>query len=291
MLDFVPLRGRGARVYCKLCTPPKYDHGQPMTRDAALRHERENAKHQEKVAEEARWHWEYQEKQPDWVAPQGESAWEWDPTTSERLKAYVQFWLDGIAAHERGEKPQKMDAFISRYDKAYEAEVWEGKVEEQEEEWPLDVRDGVEGYWYAGGSFDPCDEGFEQPDWWDGSDATWTSRKTPAAWEDPEEEERRWREWHFGDIDAKKLWDLGDNYVWDANAWAPNTSHPSDATTPTQQSAEKATAQRSGRRRGHRGGRGRGRGRSKQVAKGEQVPGQTRPVRARRGQPQRAGVH
>lgn len=172
MLDFVPVKGRSWQVYCKICTPPDRAQGQPMTIAAAVRHERENAKHKAKLSEAALWDFARQ-FEPDWTTPnvpQGESAWEYENCTSVRLNAYVHFWMDGIAAAERDEEPAHLDVFITKYDKEYQEEHWQEKYEdwndeEEEEEWPLEECNGVLGYWYSGGSFDPYADDIDMPEW------------------------------------------------------------------------------------------------------------------------------
>ncbi|CDO73207.1 hypothetical protein BN946_scf185007.g262 [Trametes cinnabarina] len=260
---FVPVKGRGGRVYCRICTPPDRSQGQPMTINAAIRHERENVKHDFKIREAALWDWG-QQAEPDWVTPavpQGESAWEHDPCTSERIKAYIQFWLEGIAADERGKPVPKMDVFISRFDKAYEEENWglkfeEWDDEEYEEEWAVEERDGIPGYWYAGGSFDPLDDGFDRP--------AWMQPYVPSH--SPESIARRAIEekWWPDDPDPREGWG---SVVDEPMPWstAPHASggvqysQPSDATP--QQTSEKAASQQKRRRRyRRRGGRGRGHG-------------------------------
>ncbi|KAI0361178.1 hypothetical protein OH77DRAFT_1417392 [Trametes cingulata] len=308
---FIPIKGRAGRVYCKICTPPDRPIGQAMTVAAAQRHERENSKHQDKIAEEALWNWSYQH-QPDWTTPevpQGASAWELDPLSSERLNAHVNFWLDGIVAAARGERPPRMATFTKKYDKLYQEAKWGLKFEDwddEEEEWPLEEWDGVEGHWYQGGSFFPEVESYE-----------WTPCPTPIS---PSEIHRRCALW-ADTPDPGQVWDVVDDSqtpwgaapaaTWeepslpvpvdppvvqdsegtqqDAEKMQQDSemtsqqkpelppSPPSTPPPPQQQQlaekvasqgSEKTASQGSKRRRRHRrGGRGRGRGQGQQAAK------------------------
>ncbi|KAI0330593.1 hypothetical protein GY45DRAFT_740672 [Cubamyces sp. BRFM 1775] len=216
---FAPVKGRGGRVYCKI-----------------FRHEKENRKHQEKVKENALWDWNH-EVDVDWgtpYVPKGESAWEYEPYTSERLTAYVNFWLEGIEMAERDEVPPTMDVFISRYDNVYQEENWGlkyGERVDEEEEWPVDDCEGVEGYYYDGGSFEPFDEGYE--DLASDEETPW-SNLPPVV--------------------------------------APQFSQASDATPETQPSEGAGPSQRNQQRRRRTRGRGRGRGKGKGKEKMSNVP-------------------
>lgn len=277
MLDFIPVKGRSWQVYCKVCTPPDRAQGQPMTIAAAVRHERENAKHKEKLAEAALWDPAY-EPQCDWTTPhvpKGESAWEYD-YLSERVKAYVNFWMDGIATAARDETPMHMDVFIARYDKQYQEENWQEKYEDwadEEEEWPLEDFDGIPGHWYQGGSFYPWSDGYDLTGWEEElamHSHTAESLARFATWwpEDPEP----CAGWGFTPEEAAE-WEKGA-----AAEAAAQRSQPSDATP--QQSSEKTPSQRARRRRRNRG---RGRGQGKQEGKEALVPdAATRRVEAHR---------
>ncbi|KAH9897996.1 hypothetical protein C8Q73DRAFT_788224 [Cubamyces lactineus] len=285
---FAPVKGRGGRVYCKLCTPPDRPRGQPMTVAAAVRHETENRKHQEKIKENALWDWNHQ-LNADWATPyvpQGESAWEYDPYTSERLTAYVNFWLEGIEIAERGEQPPTMDVFISRYDNLYQEENWGLKygerVEEEEEEWPAEECEGVEGYYYDGGSFEPFDEGDEH---YEGNEEPqpqphWMQDKLPPYVPSHSSESilRRAREekWWPDDPDPCKGWG---SVVNEETPWSnvpqttmPQLSHGSDATPETQSSSSAGSWQQVQRRRRRPRASGRGRGKGSRKEKTGHVP-------------------
>ncbi|OSD03564.1 hypothetical protein PYCCODRAFT_1434465 [Trametes coccinea BRFM310] len=261
---FVPVKGRGGRVYCRICTPPDRAQGQPMTIAAAIRHERENTKHDLKIREAALWDWGYQ-PQPDWITPavtQGESAWEHDPCTSERIKAFVMFWQEGIAAAERKQPIPTMDSFISRYDKAYEEENWGLKYEEWDdeeyEEWPVEERDGIPGYWYTGGSFDPLDDGLDDP--------TWMQPYVPSHTSESIARRAIEEKWWPDDPDSREGWGsvVDEPMPWSTGPHASGVqySQPSDVTP--QESSEKTPSQQQSRRRRRHRGRGRGRGRGQQ---------------------------
>ncbi|KAI0830721.1 hypothetical protein BC628DRAFT_1416239 [Trametes gibbosa] len=272
--DFVPVKGRRGQVYCKICTPPDRPQGQPMSLAAALRHERENSKHQTKLAEVALWDFN-REVESDWTTPtvpKGESAWEGELYTSVRLTAYVNFWLDGLEAASRRETPAHMDVFITKYDKEYEEENWQEKFDDwgdNEEEWPVDEYDGVAGYWFAGGSFDPAEGGFDRPvyqppyQWGPRSHGTMSMMRIAV-------ERKYWPD----DVEA----DWGPLPGEDETLRKTGQSQPSDATPP--QSSETRPSQRNKRRR-----RQRGRGQRKQAGKGGHVPDSvTRRVEAQQGQ-------
>ncbi|KAI0660481.1 hypothetical protein C8Q70DRAFT_54344 [Cubamyces menziesii] len=279
---FAPVKGRGGRVYCKLCTPPDRPRGQPMTLAVAVRHEKENRKHQDMIKENALWDWEHQ-LEADWATPyvpQGESAWEYDPYTSERLKAYVNFWLEGIEIEERGEQPPKMDVFISRYDNLYQEDNWGlkyGERVDEEEEWPIEDCEGVEGYYYDGGSFEPFEEG--GGDYGDYEDCGepqphWMKAKLPTYVPSHSSESifRRAREekWWPDDPDPREGWG---SVVNEETPWsnvppvvAPQFSQGSDATPKTQSSSDAGSWQQVQRRRRSRArerGRGKGSGKEK----------------------------
>ncbi|KAI8981260.1 hypothetical protein BD414DRAFT_94889 [Trametes punicea] len=280
---FVPVKGRGGRVYCRICTPPDRLRGQPMTIAAALRHERENAKHQAKIVEAAQWDWGYQHE-ADWVTPnvpQGESAWEYDPHRDERLAAYVNFWLEGIQAAEQGEQPPKMDVFISRYDKAYEEENWGLKFDEcdDEDEWPVEERDGILGYWYSGGSFDPLADGFETPVWMPRPRSHTSESIARMAVE---------QKWWPDDPDPREGWGpvVDEQTPW-TTVGGGQLSQPSDV-TPQQASEKTASQQRNRRRRRHRG-RGRGHGETRKTNPGHVPNKGTRQVQGNRDR--RVGVY
>ncbi|EIW64367.1 uncharacterized protein TRAVEDRAFT_33158 [Trametes versicolor FP-101664 SS1] len=273
--NFIPVKGRSWQVYCKVCTPPDHAQGQPMTIAAAIRHERENAKHKTKLAEAALWDPNYQ-PECDWTTPhvpKGESAWEND-YLSERVKAYVNFWMDGIATAARDETPMHMDVFIARYDKQYQEENWQekyevwGAEEGEEEEWPVEGFDGEPGHWYEGYT-----DGYDLTGW-DGDQ--WIHSHTAeslavfATWwpEDPAPDAG----WGFTPEEAAE---------WEKSRPAEAAAQPSPSSSVTpQQSSEKTASQRSRRRRRNRG---RGRGQGKQEGKEAFVPdAATRRVEAHR---------
>ena len=80
------------------------------------------------------------------------------PPSSAKIRKTLKL-LDEI--EERGEQPPKMDVFISRYDNLYQEDNWGlkyGERVDEEEEWPIEDCEGVEGYYYDGGSFEPFEE-------------------------------------------------------------------------------------------------------------------------------------
>ncbi|KAI0375409.1 hypothetical protein BV20DRAFT_960552 [Pilatotrama ljubarskyi] len=229
---FIPIKGRAGRVYCKICTPPGHAHGQAMTLAAAQRHERESARHKDKIAEAALWDWSHQHE-PDWITPnvpQGESAWELDPLPTDRIVAYVQFWLEGIEAGERDEELPRLERFISEFDKAYQEENWglefEDWDDEQEEEWPAQEYDGDRDYWYRG-----YEEGYEATAWVSSAHPSEIARIAAAA--------KMWME----EPDPKQGWDVYDE---SATPWgappdpAPEQPEQPADVGPTQE--ESATA-------------------------------------------------
>ncbi|KAI0652276.1 hypothetical protein C8Q79DRAFT_87815 [Trametes meyenii] len=263
-----------------------------MTIPAALRHERENSKHQAKLAEEELWDWS-RKIEPDWTTPtvpQGESAWEWEPST--RLTAFIEFWLDGVAASERGELVRTMDGFISGYDKEYQEENWPEKYEDwndEEEEWAAEYRDGVAGYWCTGGSFEPCSSGYNDDDfpWVVTDECRWVPPPEAVNWKpltmsyhSEESITRRAlaEKWWPDDPDPRLGWEpIDEPTPWTSGpgAAAP-ASRPSDA-TPTQETSEKTASQTQEtkpRRRNRNRHRGRGRGKQG-AAKGQDLPDAT----------------
>ncbi len=289
MLDFIPVKGRSWQVYCKICTPPDRAQGQPMTIAAAVRHERENAKHKAKLAEAALWDFAI-EPECDWTTPHvpaGESAWDYD-YSSERVNAYVHFWMDGIATAERGETPTHMDVFITRYDKQYQEENWPDKFEdwtEEEEEWPLEDFDGIPGHWYQGGSFYPWSDGYDLTGWEEelGMHSHTAESLAMLGPYCPEDATAAGAFWPEDPEPAGAGWDFTPEEVakWGMNAAAEaaeQRSQPSDVTP--QQSSEKTPSQRARRRRRNRN---RGRGQGKQEGKAALVPdAATRRVEAHR---------
>ncbi|PIL31567.1 hypothetical protein GSI_06269 [Ganoderma sinense ZZ0214-1] len=171
--DFTPVKGRARQYFCQLCLPPGYKKGQAMSLTAALRHERTNTKHLDKVQERIRNDWNY-DPPCDWgpiPLPAGTTAWD-QSWPADRADDFILFWLENMAAEERGEKPETMDSFIDRYNKKYQdwldswytGETQEIGQEEDEEEADKvgeeDGWDGVPGLWYDGGSFFPHEDGF-----------------------------------------------------------------------------------------------------------------------------------
>ena len=145
-----------------------------MNITAALRHERTNAKHLEKVQERIRNDWNY-DPPSDWgpiPLPAGTTAWD-QSWPADRAEDFIAFWLDNKAAEERGDKPETMDSFIDRFNKKYqdwldswysgEAQAVDQVEEDEEEEDEGGREDGwkaVPGLWYDGGSFFPHEDGF-----------------------------------------------------------------------------------------------------------------------------------
>ncbi|KAI0639811.1 hypothetical protein C8Q77DRAFT_87673 [Trametes polyzona] len=268
---FVPVKGKGWLVYCKICTPPDRAQGQPMSLTAALRHEQNNTKHKSKLAEAALWDWHQEQPQPEWTVPEGESAWDYDNCTSVRLNAYVNFWLEGIEAAERGETPTHMDVFITKYDKEYREEMWPEKFEdwddEEYEEWPLEECEGVPGYWYSGGSFDPCSDGFDMPAWYE------AARARPKSHTSSSIARRAIREkWWPDDPDPRAGWEWADDEEqWEAlkreREERARMAPPSDETPP--QTSGPSSGEQNKRRRRRRG---RGRGQGQQPGKGAHAP-------------------
>ncbi|KAI1793954.1 hypothetical protein LXA43DRAFT_1092312 [Ganoderma leucocontextum] len=177
--DFGPVKGRPGQYYCQLCLPPGYKKGQAMSLQAALRHERENPKHVEKVQEKIRNDWNY-DPPCDWgpiPLPAGTTAWE-QSYPADRAEDFINFWLENVAAVERDEQPETMDSFIDRFNskykdwldnwytgeaQAYAQEKGDEDEDEDEDEYDGGEEDGwndVPGAWYDGGSFFPNEDGF-----------------------------------------------------------------------------------------------------------------------------------
>ena len=146
-----------------------------MNLAAALRHERTCAKHLEKVKEAAINDWTYEEGACDWgpqELPAGSTAWE-ESYPADRADDFINYWLDNVQAAEREEPMETMDSFIDRFNAKYLK--WLQEFKQQTVEWraeggrdanppadePAEQYDGVRGYWYSGGSFEPHDEGWQ----------------------------------------------------------------------------------------------------------------------------------
>ncbi|KAH9858210.1 hypothetical protein C2E23DRAFT_880851 [Lenzites betulinus] len=258
--DFVAVKGRHGQVYCKICTPPDRAQGQLMSPAAALRHERENEKHRSKFAELALWDFT-REVEADWS-----DAWEGEPYVSERVEAFINFWLDGIEAEEREEEQPRMEALMEEYGQAFETEYWPVKFED----WPQDADDEeeqVQGAVYP--RYTDTEIGYNWPD-----DDCYLYG---GWWTDEETQERRWylNEDLIKIVAAARPWYEHHEADWgplpgeegatsEAEAGAVKEhSNPSDATPP--QSPERSSQQKRRRRRGSRG-------RGKQAGKGVHAP-------------------
>ncbi|TFK91659.1 hypothetical protein K466DRAFT_650864 [Polyporus arcularius HHB13444] len=170
--DFVPLKG--GKYACKLCVPEGKARGVPMQLAAALRHERTCEKHLEKVKEAIINDWAYQPGY-DWgpvELPKGSTAWE-ESYPADRAEDFILHWMNNVEAAERDEPMEPMDSFIDRFN-AKHAE-WLRKWKQESGEWkeaqdkanaqeePAEEWEGVQGWWYSGGSFDPREEGPPPP--------------------------------------------------------------------------------------------------------------------------------
>ncbi|KAI0715151.1 hypothetical protein C8Q76DRAFT_729809 [Earliella scabrosa] len=273
--DFVAVRGRGGYYYCSLCKPPDRDQGQAMTLAAALRHEQQNEKHLKKVEEAYKNEWDYQ-ADCDWgptPLPVGTNAWE-QSWPADRVKDFIQFWLENMERCERGKPMESMDTFIDRFNDKYrewaegvqkEMEEWaKGQSEpEPEDEEPAEEWDGVQGYWYSGGSFDPREDGFNPHG---------VVPPTPIVPRSPEsiaEDERKM--WGYGVVvDPYVEWGVSPDEITPWSDAPAGAQQGSDATPrdspPTTIATEKKSSQRVGkqgqaRSQGRRrGGRGRKKG-------------------------------
>lgn len=215
-VDFIPVKGRAGQYFCQICLPPGYKKGQGMKIQAALRHERANAKHLEKVQERIRNDWNY-DPPSDWgpiPLPAGTAAWD-QCCSAGRAEGFIAFWLDNMTAGERGDKPERMHSFIDKFNKTYQdlLDSWySGKaqavdqVEEDEvgedEGRREDRRNAVPSLWYDEDGFNTVHHPyvpsagnnlsgqFEQEQW-----QTCTADPTTEEWvirEDPREEYLPW---------------------------------------------------------------------------------------------------
>ncbi|KAI0756598.1 hypothetical protein C8Q80DRAFT_44546 [Daedaleopsis nitida] len=239
--DFEKVKGRGNKFYCKICTPPGRARGQAMTLAAALRHETENSKHQQLVAQLYVDEWTCH-VEPDWSStqlPEGKTAWE-QSWPMDRAKDFIPYWLENMLREERGEEPESMDAFIDRFNEKYRewaesvnnGEVtWgdaQGQVEELPDGYDEDVEewDGVKGNWYSGGSFDPYEDGLNP----DGPLPLPTPRSPESLNEEFRNLNRKWI--GVEDEDPFEAWGVSRD---DVTPWsgAPVQVQGSDATTPS----------------------------------------------------------
>ena len=260
-----------------------------MSLKAALRHERENLKHIEKVQEKIRNDWNY-DPPCDWGPirlPEGSTAWE-QSYPADRADDFINFWLANVVADERGEKPQTMDSFINNYNQKYqnwldswytgEVQMYAHGHDDMEEE---DGWNGVPGIWYDGGSFFPHEDGFNtvyHP----------SLRRTGDNWSAQPKDQ-----WQPCDADpTSPEWVIHEDPHDEYLAWGftPDERPPfqaSDTTSPSQPQHASLQTQTRGRkdangRRGKNHGQGRGEGFRKQG--GRAADGATLRADDRRGQ-------
>ncbi|KAI0721225.1 hypothetical protein C8T65DRAFT_631055 [Cerioporus squamosus] len=175
LLDrFRTCQGRPNFYACKLCVPEGKSRGVAMQLAVALRHERTCEKHLEKVKEAVINDWEYQPG-CDWgpsELPIGTTAWEVS-YPADRADDLINYWRENVEAAMRDEPTETMDSFINRFNQKYadwlrewrqETDEWkEGQENANAQEEPAAECEGVKGWWYSGGSFDPHDDGILPP--------------------------------------------------------------------------------------------------------------------------------
>ena len=175
-----------------------------MTMEAALRHERENTKHIQKVEDERQKVEEELRQNALRELPSYVSAWTLS-TPNLRVVDFIEYWLACMVEVEQGRPPETMDHFIERYNNQYllwavdewkrtngrtfqtdDLGGWDGPQDDPGA-WgiPMDVPglaketwDNIPGQWYSGDSFEP--DAYDTPHLdIEASDPTSTSLHTP----------------------------------------------------------------------------------------------------------------